>query len=288
MSGFSPGWLALREPFDTAARGVGLAAALSAARRGVPLRRILDLASGTGANLRYLAPRLGGDQDWLLVDHDTSLLSAIPREIARWADTHHYHAIWDEGALTVRGPGFSAAIRCRQLDLAADLDRLPLAGCHLVTASALLDLVSEAWLEGLADACRTAGCAVLFALTYDGHTAWSPPDRDDALVRTLLNRHQETDKGFGPALGPRAGRAAGAVLTARGYRTASAAAAWRIGAGDALMQTRLIEDWSGAAAQMSPAQRARIGAWRARRLAQVTRGMSRLTVGHLDLLALPA
>jgi hypothetical protein len=36
---------------------------------------------------------------------------------------------------------------------------------HLVTASALLDLVSESWMKTLAARCRDAGAAVLFALT---------------------------------------------------------------------------------------------------------------------------
>ena len=65
MSGFSAEWLALREPLDARSRSAELVARLRAdAPDGT--RRIVDLATGTGANLRYLAPRLGGDQDWLV------------------------------------------------------------------------------------------------------------------------------------------------------------------------------------------------------------------------------
>ena len=64
--GFSSEWLALREPADARARDAGLSVQLAQrlllARRAraespVPAR-FIDLACGTGANLRYLAPPL--------------------------------------------------------------------------------------------------------------------------------------------------------------------------------------------------------------------------------------
>ena len=125
-----------------------------------------------------------------------------------------------------------------------------------MTASALLDLVSEDWLGRLADACRKAGSAALFALTYDGHVEWTPPDRDDALLRMLVNRHQETDKGFGPALGPRAAGTAVALFTALGYRARQATSAWRIDTGGLEIQSRLIEDWSAVSGMSSGGRRA--------------------------------
>src|SRR5258707_11635990 len=77
------------------------------------------------------------------------------------------------------------------------------AGAHLVTASALLDLVSERWLRELASACRSHGAAALFALTYNGRSACTPVEPEDDHVRQLFNTHQRrNDKGFGIAAGP--------------------------------------------------------------------------------------
>lgn len=287
MSTFSAEWLALRESFDVTARSDRLATSLRAAWADLPTRRILDLATGTGANLRYLAPRLGGDQQWLLVDRDLSLLAALPQGIARWAMAEGYGFATDDENFAVRGTGFSARIRCLQLDLAADFHRLPLAGVDLVTASALLDLVSGDWLGRLADACRGAGSAALFALTYDGRVQWVPPDGDDGLLRALLNRHQHTDKGFGPALGPRAAATARSLFTALGFRTEEETTDWRFGTGDQTIQSRLIDDWSTAAMETAPSDAPRIADWRQRRLRHVARAASCLTVGHADLLALP-
>ena len=71
---FTPNWLALREPVDDRSRAADLMAPLAEWWGGRSSRRVLDLGSGTGSNLRYLAPRLPGEQEWTLVDRDAALL----------------------------------------------------------------------------------------------------------------------------------------------------------------------------------------------------------------------
>ncbi len=181
MTGFSEQWLALREPADTRARDENLAARLAQVTRHRSRLRVLDLGCGTGANFRYLSRHLGGDQEWLLVDNDASLFEQIR------GDSHY-------------------SVTALNLDLASGLNDLEFGPDVLVTASALLDLVSEKWLEQLVDHCRRGSCAALFALTYDGSISFSPEDEDDERVRRFVNRHQLRDKGFGPALGPAAAR----------------------------------------------------------------------------------
>ncbi len=75
MSGFSADWLALREPVDALARNQELTAQLIAWRRQPGFLSVLDLGSGTGANLRFLAPWLSDQQYWRLVDADPILLA---------------------------------------------------------------------------------------------------------------------------------------------------------------------------------------------------------------------
>src|SRR5215467_10757136 len=137
MSDFSADWLALREPVDAASRSVRLARAVAGALPRYRAVDILDLGAGTGANVRYLAGKLPLPQRWLLVDRDERLLSLAPKAWpARCLDLHQ-----------------------------AVLDASLFQGRALVTASALLDLVSDAWLEVLVARCFDAGAAVLFALT---------------------------------------------------------------------------------------------------------------------------
>jgi hypothetical protein len=172
------------------------------------------------------------------------------------------------------------------LDLAAlgDAgDRDIFEGRALVTAAALLDLVSEAWLRALAARCRARGAAVLFALTYDGRMQCSPADPEDDGVRDLVNQHQRTDKGFGPALGPDATDVAERCFASVGYQMHREPSDWVLSPESDRLQQQLIEGWADAAMTIAPERSVSIRDWLARRLGHVVSGRSRLVVGHQDL-----
>jgi len=302
-SGFSADWLRLREPHDQAARqdtfaAFGWSAQVAAWRAGASSSswpqqadaafEVTDLACGSGANLRELAPRLGGRQRWRLVDHDPALLAALPVALSEWAARQGHHlGQTADGLLHVQGEHFSAEVRPVQLDLARDLRRLDLTHTDLLTASALLDLVSLPWLQALVDHARDARVPLLFALSVDGLDAWDPVDPDDERVHALFSGHQRRDKGFGPALGARAPAEAVRLLSAAGFEVRQARSDWLIqGQTDHAMQTALIQGVAGAALEQSPADGAAVLAWTARRLARVN--ASCLRVGHVDILATPA
>jgi hypothetical protein len=177
----------------------------------------------------------------------------------------------------------SVEVTTREVELTPLAGAELFAGAALVTASALLDLVSEVWLAALAAQCRQAGATVLFALTYDGRIECTPRDDEDAEVWTLVNRHQQSDKGFGPALGPDAVEAAVRAFTAADYQVQRVRSDWHLTSSDHVMQAQLIDGWAGAAAEVDPALAGEISAWRGRRQAHVTAGRSIITVGHEDI-----
>ncbi len=286
MSGFSAEWLALREPLDARSRSAALVARL---RSDVPdgTRRIVDLATGTGANLRYLAPRLGGDQEWLVVDNDGALLDTVSRRLRHWAAENGLIFRRLGESLSLRGPNLTCRVCLEQVDLARDARHLDLESRWLVTAAALLDLVAQHWLDTILARCGAAGTRLLFALTYDGNARFSPTLTDDALVTGLVNRHQARDKGFGPALGPRAASVAPSAIRQHGYDVAEASSPWRIDPAHAALQSALVEGWANAAAEVAPGEVERIGSWRRRRQQWITAGTSSLRIGHRDLLAWP-
>lgn len=284
MSGFSADWLALREPLDEQARSPALARLLRRRLSSAPRRRIADLATGTGSNLRWLAPRLGGSQEWLLLDHDPELLAALPHALARWARSRGYAVSAAHDELRVTAAGFDAVARWRQNDLVADLDRLPFAGRQLVTASALLDLVSEPWLRRLAERTRAEGCDLLFALTYDGRMDFDPAEPGDERIRGLVNRHQLGDKGFGPALGPAATWRAAALLNRIGYRVWTRPSDWQIDPSRAAAQAELLTGWTSAAQELRPGPDS--DRWLSLRQAHIRSARSSMRIGHRDLLAL--
>lgn len=287
MSGFGADWLAMREPFDGDARSARMVDELLAHWADAEVTEIVDLATGTGANVRYLAPRIPGRQRWTVVDHDARLLDAVAPRLAEWAERRGYRCRRRGPEVTVAGDGFEAEVHPRALDLARDLDRAVPERVHLVTAAALLDLVSERWLARLARGCRAADAAILFALNYDGETAWSPEDPEDARVCEAVNRHQERDKGFGPALGPTAASCATALYRAAGYRVVAEKSDWQIGRDAGAMQRVLLDGWRTAAAETEPDRDSAFSAWAARRAAAIAAGASRLRVGHVDLAGRP-
>jgi hypothetical protein len=168
-----------------------------------------------------------------VVDRDAALLAEVP------------------GGMTADGRDIRIETRCQNLS-ALDADMF--AGRQLVTASALLDLVSDAWLHLLADRCRTAGATVLFALTYNGASRCSPDEPEDDVIRDLLNRHQKTDKGFGPAAGPDAAECAAKAFAGVGYRVSRGRATGsfrRAKASCSVISSRVgrVRPWSGARSQ---------------------------------------
>ena len=101
MSGFSPEWLALREPVDHRSRDAGLAARVTARFAGRPSVTVTDLGCGSGSNLRATWALLPADQSWTLVDYDARLLAAARQRLLVWADSSTVAG--DELALTKAG-----------------------------------------------------------------------------------------------------------------------------------------------------------------------------------------
>src|SRR5688572_21562906 len=77
-------WLGLREASDVSARSAELTLAIAAAMPSDEPLYALDLATGTGSNIRYLAERLPERQHWLAVDQHAALLTDLLDEMRRW------------------------------------------------------------------------------------------------------------------------------------------------------------------------------------------------------------
>ena len=282
-------WLRLREQRDWKARSVALTEAIVATLPNHRPVSVLDLATGAGSNLRYLVPRLPTPQRWLLIDRSAALLSEAETRTRAWAAERGYgvHPSTQEGmSFSIAGPHLDCHVGMRVQDLGTLDDPSLFAGRRLVTASALLDLVSEAWLRTLASQCHSARASALLTITYDGRASCDPAEPEDELVRALMNAHQRRDKGLGgPAEGPNAAACAARCFADEGYDVKSEASDWVLGPGDAAMQRTLVDGWARAASEEAPGAVERIASWRERRLAHVDAGVSRLVVGHRDVAA---
>jgi hypothetical protein len=287
---FSAEWLTLREPADAAARSRPLAQAVAGSFDRAHPVRALDLACGTGANARFLADQIGAAQEWLLIDHDALLLDHVPARMTAWAAARGASIALEPGELRIEREGRApASFRTLRADLRLlDDASTVFEGRALVAASALLDLVSEPWIRSLARRCQAAGACALFALTYDGRMHCTPSEPGDGEVRRLVNEHQRTDKGFGPALGPSAIDAVERSFGVLGYTSRREPSDWVITPEAGALQRQLIDGWSQAALALAPDDETSIRRWRDRRLFHVDRGRSQLVVGHQDIGLWPA
>jgi hypothetical protein len=231
-------WLTLREPADAEARAAGLVARLPPADRWV----VHDLGAGTGAMGRWLAPRLPGTQHWVLHDRDADLLEAA--EI----------------------PGVSVETRL------SDVTRADLTGASLITASALLDLLTADEVKRLVAACVRAGCPVLLTLSVTGDVELTPADPLDGRVAAAFNAHQRR----GGRLGPGAAAVACELLRRSGMEVVTRPSPWRLGAEHDGLAAAWFAGWVEAACEQEP----ELAAYPRRRLSAVT-------VDHVDLLAQP-
>ncbi len=258
---FAADWLALREPFDHAARAAEVTDATMAHMAGLPSPLIVDLGCGRGSNLRFLRAKVPAASGWRLIDHDADLLAEAAKYLS---DT---------------------AVECRLLDLRHAELTGALAGADLVTAAALIDLVSSAWLERLVDAVDAAGAALLVTGSIDGRVAWQPNLADDAAVLAAYAQHQAGDKGFGGALGTRGPGMLEDILHRQQWRVVKGQGDWRE-IRDPSFQAAYLR---GVEAALHDAgfHRDPLDRWLDQRWDAIRRGTSQLTVGHLDIFAAP-
>lgn len=245
-------WLALRVAADTAARdrATGLVADWVAATDAVE-PALVDIGAGTGANRAYLAPRLGRPAHWVLLDHDAELLAA----------PQHGRAQRVVGGIDA-------------------LDALIAAGADLVTCSALLDLLTAAELDELAEVLARHRTPALFSLTVDGTSRLDPAHPDDGVVASAFNAHQARDGRPGPnAVDHLTARCAAAGLSVRRADTP-----WLLDAGSAPLVARFMTERSAAAVEARPELSEVAAGWLTARLASLDAGDLRVRIGHVDLL----
>lgn len=265
----SPKWLALREPADAAARSRELVDHLAPALPDSGRRVIHDLGCGTGAMGRWLAPLLGGPQHWILHDRDPDLLEV---------------ALSDRPGPAGDGAPVTVETKCSDI---TRLDPGDLADATLLTASALLDMLTENELAGLVEVCARAGCPALLTLSVIGRVGLSPGDPLDSGLAAAFDVHQRRATARGRLLGPDAVALAVEEFGRLGAKVLVRASPWRLGASEAELAAEWLVGWVDAACEQNAKLRADADAYTRRRLAQAADGQLEVTVEHADLLALP-
>ncbi|MDX1552373.1 MAG: glycosyltransferase, partial [Marinobacter sp.] len=279
LTTFDSDWLTLREPADHRARNRSLMADVltwseheyntpdTASGQHAPPLLVADLGAGTGSNARYLVPALTVPQRWVLLDQDEHLLSLA--------------------ADRVEHLDVPLETRACQLTYQTLASQIP-DDTRLVTASALIDLMSAEWLKALASAVAERRAGLLVVLTYDGRFELWPAESDDRWILESVNAHQHREKGAGAAMGPDATTYLQTRLQTYGYQTSVAPSPWQLTAEQSALQVALLKGWQEAVQEQCPDERERAGHWFKKRLTQARAKQLTIRVDHQDLFAWPA
>jgi len=266
---YAPQWLQLREPADAAARAHDLLDPLRIRLANRPGRAtglvVHDLGCGTGSMGRWLAPRIDGAQHWVLHDRDPYLL--------------HFATV---GAPRAAADGSRVTVTTQR----GDIGRLTpdaLTGASLVTASALLDVLTAEEIDTLAAAVVGAGCPALLTLSVVGSVELTPGHPMDREIGDAFNAHQRR----GDLLGPDAVEVAREVFERLGASVLTRPSPWRLGAGQSELTREWLRGWVGAAVEQRPDLEARADTYLRDRSAAAAAGELRVTVQHSDMLVLP-
>jgi hypothetical protein len=245
-------WLVLREPIDRRSRSLALARLFADGIKSGG--HLVDIAAGTGSNLRYLAPLLANPCTACAVDLDADLLHAISVD--------------------------SIPATTRIFDLQDGIAALALPKNAALTTSAFLDMCSAPWLDQFARDCEQH--CFLAAMTFDGVVEWNLPAPHDREVNEKWLATRMRDQGLGPALGPHAATYLIERLRVRGHQVEVRRSDWILGVGDERMLKKLID---GIAARVHDHQG--IDDWLHVRTRQLAANELRLRFGHVDFLAYP-
>lgn len=220
--------------------------------------QILDLGAGTGANRRWLAPRLPLPQHWVLLDSDPAILDHL-----------------DAGAA-------SAEVRIGGLEALPDWLARTAGQSRLMTCSAVLDVLVTTDLDQLCDRLAASRTPALLSLSVTGELTIRPPDPLDSVLLSAFNEHQRR---AGRA-GPDAPELAANRLREAGVVVAAEPTPWRLTAEDATFVDRFLAERVSTAVGQRPELGDAAAGWLDRRNREARRQGFQLTLGHVDLLAL--
>ena len=263
MSGFLPVWLTLREPVDHSARSEAVLSAVAHYFLEENYLQITDIGTGTGSTVRALRPFLSHNISWHLIDNDSLLLE------------HAQKALGEQN------------VQLSNADLSTSLDAIFAAPASLVTTSAFLDLVSEAWMQNFAAKLAQHKIPFYAALTYNGISECLPHHDLDEVVLDAFNTHQKTDKGFGPAMGPDAADISIRILKEHGFEIIEDRSDWIAGPNHPQFQQILLEGWHQAACEIKPDLKSDFDQWLEFRIEKIKNNENHVTVGHVDFIAIP-
>lgn len=286
---FATDWLHERYRFDVAARNPKVEAACLQYLARHPNISIIDIGAGTGANFIYLSEKLPQSQQWALVELNPSLLKRARERLKIWAAAKGYAVREERQSLDFQRNEQHIHVQFLQGSFLELPQLLQPEQYHLVTASAVFDLLSAQMLSKLIQTFHQNRLALLATLNYES-MAYLPTDAEDGHWIGLYEAHMQREQDFGRALGPECSdfleNGYAQLPTAQVIRAPSR---WQIEPTDSFMHVHMLQFLEKSLLEMTSMGHSGKGldTWLQRKKAQLQARQLRLSVTHSDLFIAP-
>ena len=195
-------WLAHRFTCDAEARHPGIEHQFLAffEQHQTPLK-VVDVGSGTGANVRYYFDRIPHEQEWILIEQNEQLRDECCRSLVAFAQERGYHWQQQDGTFLLTDDQKTATVqlmsgRIEHIEQLADLART-----DVVTANAVFDLLSFEQFDTLVGKLVQHEVCLLATLNYY-ETSFLPFSEEDHRFMRWYHMHMKRPQPTGIAMGP--------------------------------------------------------------------------------------
>ncbi len=267
-------WLNQRFDYDSRSRNLDLEKEFLASLAELETINIIDLGSGSGANLKYLSPKIDGQQVWHLIERDKSLMNHAEKTIELVKQTNQ--------AKLRSVHKIIADFTDKDLNVFKETER------RVFLANAVFDIIPLATFLTFLDLLGSRPCnnvILYFTIHINEDLTIQPIHPLNQKYLSLFHQHMQRDQNGKRAMGPNTVREISNTLSQRGFLVKTADSSWDIKEDSSFLKSNFDFIICATRELLGPKEVGEWEEWVQFHLKAIDQGKSRLHVGHQDILA---
>ena len=251
--------------------------------------KIVDIGSGTGANVRYYFDKIPHAQEWTLIEQSTYLLEECRHSLSAFAQEHNYS--WQaqgDAFLLTDTEEKTATIKLvpGRLEHIEQLTDLP--HTDVVTANAVFDLLSFEQFDALVSTLARHDVCLLATLNYY-ETSFLPFSDQDHRFTHWYHMHMKRPQPMGIAMGPDCSAEMLDLLAQHHMMIEQEGSQWHLKKCDLTMHRYILHFMKQAISELSLSQEEQrdFNAWLDRKKELCRQRELEIIIDHSDIFACP-